>query len=429
MNWGVCRPRVRIKWWGVVLPVGIVLLLAAFLTPGVASAQDPIRIGVVGPRTGVFAAFGEYLVEGVTLALEEAGYKVKGRTIKVFIEDTAGNVEQLVTKLRALQERDKVHAVVGPVLGGEGLAAVDWAKESRMPVVVAYSAPEDVTMRKAVKNVVRAGWTGAQPMFPFGEYAAKDLGYRRIVMVGQDYSFPYNQIGGFIRGFCRAGGKEVRRIWHPVGTKDYSSILATLPRDVDAVMYNGAGSDMVAFFKQWHEFGLGDKLPLIGGSNAFDSTILKELGEKAVGGFSAIQYAEGLQTENFLKFKKTYTARWGKVPAAVAEHGYVSVKMVLRAVEAVNGRIEDTDGFIKALRATKMPDAPRGPFYLDDYGNPVQNIYIRKVQKIDGELVNVPVKTIEKVSQFGPYAANPTAYMAQPPDSRDYPSGNCAEVK
>jgi branched-chain amino acid transport system substrate-binding protein len=394
-----------------------------------ASAQEsPIRIGLIGPFTGVFATFGGYLEEGATMALEEVGYEVAGRSVELFIEDSAGNPEQLVTRLRALQDRDGVHVIVGPVTGSEGLAALDWARDSGMPLIVAYSAPEDITMRQRAHNVVRAGWTGAQPMFPYGEYVAEELGYRRIVAIGQDYSFPYNQLGGFLRGFCAAGGEEVLKVWHPVGTDDYSSIFATLPRDVDAALVISGGADVIPFVRQWFDFGMDQEMPLLTASNVPDSTVLPELGEDALGFISPLQYAEGLDTERFVAWREAYEERYGRLPAAVAEHAYVGVQMALRAAEAVDGRIEDRDAFIEALRATEMPDAPRGPFHLDEYGNPVQNIYIREVQEVDGRLMNVPIRTYEAVSQFGPFVDDPEAYMALPPDSRDYPPGKCEEL-
>lgn len=416
------RTRTRAVVW---MTVAVLMFAAGSALPAGGQAQE-IRIGLLGARTGVFSAFGEPQIRGSLLALEEANQTVAGRRIRTFIEDTQCTADIMMTKIRALYERDRVHVAVGPTCGGEGLAMVDWAKGTGLPVVIAYSAPEDITMRLRVRNVVRAGWSGAQPMFPFGQYVARTFGYRRVVSIGQDYSFPWNQLGGFIRGFCMAGGREVLKIWHPVGTRDYSSIIAAMPRDVDAVMYNGAGTDMVAFYKQFRDFGLLDKYVLLGASNAYEPITLQELGDSAVGSISAIQYAETLKTPAFLRFRDAFVKRWQDIPPTSAEHGYVGVKMVLNAIAAIGGRIEDRDAFIRALRATKMPDAPRGPFYLDEYGNPVQNIYVRKVQRVGDRLANVVVATFKEVSQFGPF--DPDSYMAQPMDSRDYPPSDCATV-
>jgi branched-chain amino acid transport system substrate-binding protein len=387
-------------------------------------ADDTIRIGVIGPTTGVFSFFGEQQRMGVELAQEELADQLDALNIEVEFYDSEGDAETTVDRLRAMESRDEVDLVVGPVLGGTGLAGLEWAKGSGMPTVISYSAPEDITMRDRTENVVRAGWTGAQPMFAFGRYVAEELGHKRIVMVGQDYSFPYNQAGGFLKTFCRAGGESVERIWHPTGTSDYSSILATLPEG-DAVLYNGAGSDGLAFFQQYHDFGIDARMPLLGGSNFFAVGNLPEMGEQAIGGLSALQYAEGLETDNFLAFRDAFFEMHGEdsMPLAPAEHGYVAFKMAVNAFESAGGR--DRDAVIAALRETEMPDAPRGPFHLDDYGNPVQNIYINEVKEVDGRLVNVPIETYENVSQFGPF--DPEEYLASEPDSRDFPPGDCSD--
>ena len=397
---------------------------ALVAAPGAASADDVVRIGVIGPTTGTFAFFGEQQRMGVELAMSEIGDSLAGQPLEVIFYDSQGSPEVLVERLRTMDTRDGIDIVVGPVLGSTGLTAVEWARESGMPMVIAYSAPEDITMRQRVDNVVRAGWTGAQPMFAFGEFVAEELGYTRVIMVGQDYSFPYNQIGGFLKTFCRAGGESVERIWHPIGTSDYSSILATLPEG-DAVLYNGAGSDGLAFFQQYHDFGLHEQMPLIGGSNFYAVGNLPEMGEQAIGGLSALQYVEGIQSERMAAFLADFQAMHGGdvLPLAPAEHGYVALFMATQAVEAAGGT--DRGALIAALRAVEMQDAPRGPVYLDAYGNPVQNIYIYEVQDVDGVLMNVPIRTFEQVSQFGPF--DPDTYLAGEPDSRNFPPSDCAD--
>lgn len=402
----------------------LALSVAACAAGSVQAQEEPVRIGVIGPTSGVFSFFGEQQRMGVELAMEQMGDEVAGRPLEVEFYDSQGDTEVLVNRLRAMADRDDIDVVVGPVLGNTGLATVEWAADSGMPVVIAYSAPEDITMRRRTENVVRAGWTGAQPMFAFGRYVAEELGHKRIVMVGQDYSFPYNQIGGFLETFCRSGGESVERIWHPVNTSDYSSILATLPEG-DAVLYNGAGSDGLAFFQQYHDFGIDERMPLIGGSNFFAVGDLPEMGETALGGLSALQYAEGLQTERFQEFLGAFQTMHGddELPLAPAEHGYVAFKMAVNAVDEAGGT--ERGPVVEALRATEMPDAPRGPFYLDDYGNPVQNIYINEVREVDGRLVNVPIETYEEVSQFGPF--DPEEYLATEPDDRDFPPGDCSD--
>ena len=401
--------------------LGLFCAAAFITTPIQAQQQEELRVGVIGNLSGVFASSGTTMVNGIRMAVDEAGGRAGKLPIRLFVVDDEGNPELAITRLKAMDTRDKVDVIVGPASGNIGMAAVDWAKDSGVPVVVAYSAPEDITMRKAVKNVVRAGWSGAQPMFAFGEYAAK-RGWKRIVMVGQDYVFPHNQIGGFLKTFCRNGGEEVIRVWHPLNTTDFSSMLAVLPQ-ADAIMYNGAGGDAVAFYKQLEEFGLRKKMQLLGGSNFFAVGSLPAMGKGTVGGLSALQYSDALDTPQFKKFRDAYVKKYNEPPMATSEHGYVAMKMVIDAVNATGGK--DRDKMIAQLRKTNMPDAPRGPVRLDDYGNPIQNIYINEVREVDGKLLNVAIAKIENVSQFGPYDAK--TYLADPPDSRDFPPGKCSD--
>jgi branched-chain amino acid transport system substrate-binding protein len=409
----------------VTLPLTLALALVASNAWAQPAQSETFRIGLLAPTTGFGAAMGQMMTEGAILALEQYEYTVNGHAIDFFIEDTRMNGEIAVDKSRKLNEEDRVHVIVGPLSGGVGLSVLDWARDSGVPVVMAYSAPEDITMRLRVDNVVRNSWTGSQPMDPFGYWVATELGYKRIYMVGEDYSYPYNQIGGFKRGFCRGGGELVTTVWHPVPTEDFSSFLARIPRTgYDAVLYNGAGSNAVAFVNQYIEFGMLDVYPLLGQSNTFEQGDLPAMLPEAAGGLSAIQYLETLETPEFTAFAEAFRNRWGRLPSASAEHAYTGIVMALRAVEAIDD-FDDRPALIEALRATDYPDAPRGGFYLDEYANPVHNIYIREVREVDGQLMNFGIVRVPEVSQFGPY--DPDLYMAQPIDARDYPPDACAD--
>jgi len=390
------------------------------------------RIGIIGPMTGWATVYGENLVKGVKYAIDE--YSKAGGTysFKLFVEDTKGEVEVMNTKLDLLKERDKVNIIIGPSLGHEGMASADWA--SRNPdtiLMTGYSAPEDLTMRKHTSNLIRAGWTGSQVIFNFGQFCAKDLGYKRIVMVGQDYAYPWGQAAGFIRGFIENGGEEVFRIWHPVELLDFSSIMGQLQKladKYDAVLYNGSGAQAIAFFKQWNQYGLDKIYPqLLGGANVTDVPIIPELGEKAVGIYASMHYVETLDSPANKKFREGFYEMFNEYPDAISLQGYDTMRVIIKAIESLDGKIDDVNAFINAILAVRMPDSPRGPFYFDQYGQAVQNIYIKKLEKIDGKLQNIIVKTFEEVSQFGPYVGMEEKYMAQPPNTRDYPYGTRSE--
>lgn len=394
--------------------------LAALIVGTSAAEAENVKVGVISTLSGVFAFFGEEMVEGIELAAEEAGYEAGDHTFELVIADDELNPEVGVNRLERLMTSDQVDVVIGPIAGNVGVAAGDWACETGMPLVIAYAAAEDNTMRDRCDDVVRPGWTGAQPMFAFGEYVAQQ-GWTDIVMVGEDYAFPHNQLGGFLKTFCRAGGEQVTKIYHPLGQDDFASIIATMP-DADAVLYNGSGSDAAAFFNQYQQFGMLDRMPLLGGSNFYLPGMLRQMGEGALGGLSALQYTDVLDTPENNAFVSAFEEKYGKAPSAPAEHGYVAMHQVMDAIAAAG--VQDRDAFVEALRAFEM-DAPRGPISIDDYGNVVQNIYINEVQRVDGELKNVPIQTFEAVSQFGPF--DPEGYMADPRDSADFPPGDCSD--
>lgn len=411
-----------------------VISLFIVSSSGLALALDEIRVGHIGPTTGWATIFGEGGLKGVKLALEERDYTFKGTPIKLYSEDTKADVEVMITKLDSLKNRDKVHYIIGPSLGHEGMAAVDWgARNPKTPMLIGYSAPEDITMRKATNSVVRPGWTGAQVIFNFGQYCAKDLGYKKIIIVGQDYSYPWDQAAGFIRGFIENGGEEVLRIWHDVEAVDFSSIMANLASkagEYDAVLNNSGGAQVVAFFKQWKQFGLDKMYPqILGQANVPIVSMLPQLGDSALGVYSSLHYYDGNPAKGNQNFRERFHKAYGHYPDVIATQGYDCMKVAFKAMETIDGKVDKPEAFLKAVRAVKMSDAesPRGPFHFDKFGNPIQNIYIKKVVKENGKLKNVAVKTYTNVSQFGPYADMADKYMAAPATTRDYPPGTKAE--
>jgi branched-chain amino acid transport system substrate-binding protein len=405
--------------------------------PGATESQEQpeeageIKIGFISAFTGVFSSFGTLQKEGAELALEEYNYEVAGKTITVIYEDDQLDNEQAVTKAKKLVEQDKVDILTGLVSGDEGLTVGDYMKDKNIPVIPMYSASEDMTMRSFFDMIVRATWTGAQAQDPFGYYLASELGYKKLYQIGEDYSFPWNESGGLIRGFCRGGGEEVTSVWFPPGsTSDFSSMIASIPLDqgYDAVYYNGAGGDAVNFVKQFVELGMLDKIALVGQSNTFEKPDLGSLPKDIVGSLSAHHTTDDLATEEWVAFSDAFNERWGHDPSGASAFAYSSMKMILEAINALNGDVSDKDALVQAMLDVDMTNDPRGPVTMDqDWHAAIENVYIREVALDEnGDLYNKGILTIENVSQFGPYDSE--LYMAQPTDGNSYPSGVCAEL-
>jgi len=404
--------------FSIVLGALLVLLLAGI---GVAPAQPgPIRIGFVTDLTGPAAQAAKDMVNGLTLYLDEIGSQMAGRKVELIVEDSQGRPDVALTKLRKIVEHDRVHIVAGVLFGHIGYAMAPKVEEYRIPALFTVAASDDLTQRLKYRWVIRTGWASSQPSHPFGEYAARTLGYRKVAVVASDYAFGWEVVGGFQRTFEENGGQVIQKLWAPLGVMDLSPYIAKIRRDADAVLTMIAGASTLQFLRQYEEAGLKARIPLIGGGPAVDEALLPSMGDEALGVVTPLIYSGALETPANRRFVKEYRARFGKVPSYFSETNYTSGRWINEAVKALGGNVEDREKLLAALRKVEIADAPRGPVRLDTYGNPIQNVYFRKVERNrEGELQNTVIVTIPAVSQFWKYS--PDAFLRQPVYSRDVP--------
>ena len=401
-----------------IVTVLAVLVLAAGTLPAGAQ-KGPIKIGVIAPMTGGAAQAGKDMTNGLQMWLDENNNQMAGRKVEVIIEDSQGQPNVALTKLQKLVERDKVNVLVGELFAHIGYAMAPKVDEYRIPMLYPVIAADDLTQRKPAKWVVRTGWASSQPSHPFGEYAAKTLGYKKIVAIGIDYAFGWEVIGGFQKTFEENGGQIIQKLWAPLGTTDFAPYLSQIKRDADAVFALMVAQSSLRFPKQYQDAGLKGKFPLIGGGTTFDEFVLPSLGDEAIGGMTPLQYSAALDTPINKRFVAEYRKKYGKVPSYFSETSYTSTRWIAEAAKVVGGDVENREKFLEALRKVEIPDSPRGPVKLDAHGNPIQNIYIRKVEKKDGELWNTVVHTYPAVSQFWKY--NPEEFLKQPVYDRNFP--------
>jgi len=404
--------------FSIVLGALLVLLLAGI---GVAPAQPgPIRIGFVTDLTGPAAQAAKDMVNGLTLYLDEIGSQMAGRKVELIVEDSQGRPDVALTKLRKIVEHDRVHIVAGVLFGHIGYAMAPKVEEYRIPALFTVAASDDLTQRLKYRWVIRTGWASSQPSHPFGEYAARTLGYRKVAVVASDYAFGWEVVGGFQRTFEENGGQVIQKLWAPLGVMDLSPYIAKIRRDADAVLTMIAGASTLQFLRQYEEAGLKARIPLIGGGPAVDEALLPSMGDEALGVVTPLIYSGALETPANRRFVKEYRARFGKVPSYFSETNYTSGRWINEAVKALGGNVEDREKLLAALRKVEIADAPRGPVRLDTYGNPIQNVYFRKVERNrEGELQNTVIVTIPAVSQFWKYS--PDDFLRQPVYSRDVP--------
>jgi branched-chain amino acid transport system substrate-binding protein len=388
------------------------------LTSG-AQAKGSIKIGFISPLSGGMAANGKDMLAGIELYLEEIGYQVAGRKIELIVEDDEAVPATGLTKTRKLVEKDGVHVMSGGLMASTGYALMPYIDSKEIPMTYPIMAPDDLTQRQRAKWIVRTGWNSSQPNHPFGEYAYQTLKLRKIAVIALDYAFGWENVGGFQKTFEESGGKIVQKIWTPLTVQDFSPYLSQISKEANGVYAMFTGRTTLQFVKQYQEFGLKGKIPLIGGGTTTDEHALPQMGDEAIGVITALHYSEALDNPANKKFVKGFREKAKKAASYYSEGTYTGARWIVEAIKAINGDVENRPKFMEALRKVELKDVPRGPLKLDAYGNPIQNIYIRKVEKVGGALQNSVIYTYPNVSQFWKY--KPEEFLKQPVYSREFP--------
>ena len=387
-----------------------------------AQGTGPIKIGLLTPLTGVVASGGKEIAEGFNLYWDQVGKKIGNRAVEIYIEDDGSNPDTALQKARKLTEQTKVDFLIGDLLANTGLAVAEYAKNNGIPYFIPVIAADELTQRKRIPNVIRvAGYTASQMPRPLADYAYKKLGLRKIITISQDYTFGHEQCGGFAQVFTELGGTIVAQHWNPLNTQDFSPYIAQIQAAApDAVFAMETGADATRLIQQWSSFGLKGKIRLLGAQNATDQSVIRTLGAEAEGILSSAHFAEGNDAPATKKFVAEYEAAFKKLPSIYGFSHYSAAMWLAEAIKSINGNIEDRPKFLEAVRKTVLSGSPLGrPVRLDDYGNPVYDVFIRDVVKRgDGTFWNKPIETYPAVSQFWTYKVED--YLKQPPYSRTF---------
>jgi branched-chain amino acid transport system substrate-binding protein len=396
-----------------------------------ASGGGTIKIGLLSTLEGPFAPFGEAANMGAKVALLEAGgtldgtgprdpvsgAKVGGKEIQLVVESSDATPDVAVEAARRLVEQSKVDVLVGPLSGDEGLAIKNYAKQHLdVTFVNGSSGAQNTTLRDPAPNFFRFSTDGTQWMAGLGKYAAEKLGYKKVATVGEDYSFPYDQVGGFMTEYCAAGGSVPKKIWVPLGTKDYASFIAQIPKDVDAVYVALGGADALNFTKQYDEF-TGRKTPLLGGSITVDGAIIKGLKDRVEGTVSAGPVAV-LDTPAYQEYAAALKKHFPNAgPPGLFDLGYyVNMKSLLQGLDQAGGDVAGEDAKLRGALSSLKWDTPVGPVELDENRQAISNNYLFKVT--NGE--SVLLDTVESVNQT--LGVDRDKYIAAPAFDRENPS-------
>ncbi len=392
--------------------------IAAGASPGLPATSEPIRVGFMAPLSGQFAQAGKDMLDGLRLYFEQVGFQAAGRKIELIEEDDEGNNATAIGKYRKLVERDRIHVLAGVLLVNIGYALHPMIEKDQVPALF-LTTPDDLTKRRRAKWMLRVAFSASQPMHALGDHAYRTLGYRKVAALAADNGYGHEQIAGFQRVFEEHGGKVVQKIWAPLNAQDFAPYITQIRREVDAVVTVFFAGQAVRFLKQYAEYGLKGKVPLIGSGTTAEDSVLRALGDEAEGYVGAMTWAPNVATPGNQAFVKAATAKLGRTPSYFHAFMYSGAHWIVEGTKGVNGNVEDRERFFQAIKQAAQGEDIRGPIRLDEFGNPTQNVYIVKTEKVGGKMQNAVIHTYPMVSQFWTY--KPEEFLKEPPYSRDYP--------
>ena len=375
---------------------------------GTAYAQGtPVKIGLLATLEGPFAAGGADGMRGAELALSQRGGVVAGRKIEIIKASSNANPDVAVNATRKLVEQDKVEIMVGPLSGGEGIAVKDYSKtQPQVTFINGGSGAQATTLVNPSANFFRFNTEGAQWMVGLGK-AAMDKGYKRTMIIAEDYAFPYSQVQGFMAEYCRLGGKVPVKAWVPLGGKDYASVIAKIPKDVDALLVVLGGADAVNFLTQYENAG-GD-LPMMGGSITVSQDVLNYKGkrrESLVGTISAGPVADTFDGADWKAFvadyRKAYPVSAGGFPSPslFAFVYYVNMKAALDGLAAVNGDLSGGQAKYREALSKMVLKTPTGDVRLDSNRQAIGTTFVTEVVKdAQGNLSTKVSRKVDNIDQ------------------------------
>jgi branched-chain amino acid transport system substrate-binding protein len=385
--------------------VGAVALGCLMLSGG-AQAQEKIKVGVTATLEGTYTVLGEDGIRGLKTALKKYGTTIAGKDLEFVIASTDATPDSAVRAARKLVEQDKVQLMISPLSGDEGIAVKNFAKtHPEVTFINGGSGAQETTYVDPAPNFYRFNMDGAQWQAGLGNYIYKTKGYKKIATVGEDYSFVYTQVFGLVLEYCAAGGQVTNRQWVPLGTKDFASVIAAMPDDVDAIYLGLGGGDAVNFLNQYQQ--AGGKAHLIGGSIMVDQTIMSAKGSAKnalIGTVAASGQADTWDAPSWQAFVKAYQDAFPPEkrfpsPSLLATNYYGATQALIEALQKVNGDLSDGQKKLREALNTLVIQAPNGEIKLDSNRQAIGTNFVTEVVEEKGNLVSKVVAVVPNVNQ------------------------------
>jgi branched-chain amino acid transport system substrate-binding protein len=365
----------------------------ALAAPLAAQAQQAkLKVGLMLPATGTFAALGTAIENGFRLYVDEQGGKLAGREIEFVRVDDESDPSKATDNVNKLIKRDNVDVIVGTVHSGVALAMARAVRESGTPLIVPNAGADAITGPLCAANIVRSSFSNWQPGFASGVMAAQK-GYKRAVTIYWNYAAGQESAKGFTEAFEKGGGKVIKELTLPFPNVEFQALLTEIAaQKPDVVFAFFAGAGAAKFVKDYDAAGLRRSTPLIGSGFLTDG-VLEAQGASAQGLQTALHYADGLNTPRDNKFRAAYAVRYKLQPDVYAVQGYDAAQILAAGLNAVKGDVKNRDAMLTAMRKASI-DSPRGKYTLAAAGNPVQDFYIREAKGRDNAMTGIAVKVL-----------------------------------
>ena len=374
------------------------LIAAAACSATLTFAQTPgkLKVGLMLPATGTYAALGTAIENGFKLYVAEQGGKVGGREIEYFKVDDESEPSKATDNVNKLIKRDNVDVIIGTVHSGVAMAMAKAAKESGTLLIVPNAGAAAVTGAMCAPNIFRSSFSNWQPGYAMGEVMAKK-GIKNVVTITWKYAAGEESVGAFKEAFEKAGGKVTKELGLPFPNVEFQALLTEIAAarpDAVYTFFSGAGA--VKFVKDYAAAGLKGKIPLYG-AFVTDGT-LEAQGADAEGVFSTLHYADNLNNPRDKAFRLAYAKTYKLQPDVFAVQGYDAAQILGVGLAAVKSDISKKAEFAAAVEKARI-DSPRGVFSLGKSHNPVQDIYLRKVVGLENQVVSVASKGLADPSK------------------------------
>lgn len=376
------------------IPVLVATCLIAFSTSVLAENKpEPIKVGVMLPFSGVYAGLGDSIRNGLKLALQEKGNKASGRLIQLVEVDTEAKPARASELTLGLVNNDKSDFVIGPVHSGVAMGMINTIRNKDSIMIIPNAGANAATGAFCQPNVFRTSFSSWQTAYPMGKEAV-NMGYKKIVTLSWNYGFGKESLAAFEESFIAAGGEVVKKILVPFPKTEFQSYLTEIASiKPDAVFVFFAGGGAVKFVKDYATMGLKGKIPLLGSGFLTEGTTTAQ-GKSAEGILTTLHYADTIDNPKNKKFRADYSAKFNKSADLFAVQGYDAGQVIIQAVEALKGNIEDKAALIKKMEQLEI-DSPRGKFSFSKAHNPIQTIYLRKVVNGQNTVVKKSVVNLE----------------------------------